>query len=258
CSSVKPGACPVTVPAETQRWCVIHGTPPSADSWVKLTLRGGRLGVITGDSFVPLHLTPSSLPVPQGFEDNLVCGECLARNQEKESLLQKESSDQERQCWCVTHGHLLTTSKWTHLSLCHGRAGLYNDTFVPLHLTPSSLSVPQGFDDNLICGECLDRNQEKESRLLKESFNPDEGCSMGNSKSSMSAFQSRNKSGRFQPREDPVYARKVDELLGQLAMGKVDSQKVLQPIRPAVVHSPMAKQESSPIAIAQRQATKSK
>lgn len=241
-------------------WCVIHGTPLTAAAWVKLTPRCGRLGVITNESFVPLHLTPSSLPVPQGFEDNLICGECLERNNEKESHSQKASTGQERQSWCVIHGHLLTTSKWAQLSLCRGRAGFISDgAFVPLRLTPSSLPVPQGFEDNLLCGECLERNKEKESSLRKESTNQDENCPpTGNPKSlAASASRSRNKSARFQPREDPVYARKVDELLGQLAMGQVDSEKVLQPIHPAVVHSPLTKQEGSPVSISRRRSVDS-
>ncbi|XP_063286895.1 developmental pluripotency-associated protein 2 isoform X2 [Pelobates fuscus] len=245
---------------ERQWWCVVHGQQFTSSTGVKLSPCCGRLGVTIGGSFVPLHLTPSSLPVPHGFEDNIICGECLERNKEKESRLLQESTNQERQCWCVVHGHLLTTSKWIQLSLRRGHVGMATgDTFVPLHLTPSSLPVPPNFEDNRICGECLERNNEKESRLRKESVNQDENCppTMHGKTSSVSICRNRNKSGKFQPREDPAYARKVDEILGQLAKGQVDSEQVLQPKCPAVIHSPVAKQESSPLSINQRHSANS-
>ncbi|XP_056389870.1 uncharacterized protein LOC130284016 [Hyla sarda] len=154
--------------------------------------------------------------------------------------------------WCVIHGQELTIDRWYPLSLRCGRAcvtrcGLY----VPLHLVPSSIPTPPGLTDNLICGECMERNREKDDRIQQKSALQDKSCpSTGLNKSGATgASRSRNKSGRFQPQEDPEYARRVDELLNQMASGKVDSQKVLQPIRPAVFHSPLGKQEQSPVPI---------
>ncbi|KAM9305374.1 uncharacterized protein PAF06_013921 [Gastrophryne carolinensis] len=151
--------------------------------------------------------------------------------------------------WCVVHGQELTIDQWFPLTLRCGRVCLTSQgTFIQLHLAASSMPTPPGMRDNLICGQCMERNQEKESRLQRQkSLSQDPVCPGTIVKSS--APRSRNKSGKFQPQEDPEYAKRVDELLVQMASGQVDSQKVLQPIRPAVLHSPIGKQENSPVAI---------
>ncbi|NP_001120422.1 developmental pluripotency associated 2 [Xenopus tropicalis] len=156
--------------------------------------------------------------------------------------------------WCVVHGQELTVSRWKPLFLRCGRVCMtFEGSCIPLHLTPSSTPTPCGLQDNLICEECFERNQERECRLQQRSAFQDKNYPPSGQmrKSTISASRSRKKSGRFQPQEDPEYARRVDELLGQLATGQVDSQKVLKPSRPAVMHSPLAKPESSPIAIDQ-------
>ncbi|XP_077130047.1 uncharacterized protein LOC143785218 [Ranitomeya variabilis] len=154
--------------------------------------------------------------------------------------------------WCVIHGQELTTALWYQLSLRCGRACVpLRGSYVPLHLAPSSTPTPPGLTDNLICEECMSRNQEKDDRLQQKSVLQDKSCpDLSLQKSgAVRASRSRNRSGRFQPQEDPEYARRVDELLNQMATGQVDSQKVLQSIRPAVMHSPLGKQEQSPIPI---------
>ncbi|KAM3917780.1 uncharacterized protein RB166_016706 [Leptodactylus fuscus] len=154
--------------------------------------------------------------------------------------------------WCVIHGQELTNERWYRLSLRCGRACVFSSaSYTPLHLIPSSTPTPPGLTDNLICGECMGRNQEKDDRLQQKSSLQDKSCpNTGLQKSgTVGSSRTQNKSGRFRPQEDPEYARRVDELLDQMASGQVDSQKVLQPIRPAVVHSPLGKQEYSPIAI---------
>ncbi|XP_069840672.1 uncharacterized protein [Dendropsophus ebraccatus] len=154
--------------------------------------------------------------------------------------------------WCVIHGQELMSDCWFPLLLRCGRPCVTSRSlYVPLHLVPSSTPTPPGLPDNLLCGECMDRNQEKDNRIQQKSVLPDKSCpSTGAHRAAaVGASRSRNKSGRFQPQEDPEYARRVDELLNQMASGKVDSQKVLQPIRPAVLHSPLGKQEQSPIPI---------
>lgn len=154
--------------------------------------------------------------------------------------------------WCVIHGLELTIDCWFRLSLRCGRACVTHlGSYVPLHLAPSSTPTAPGLTDNLICGECMERNQEKDDRLQQKSTLQDKSCpDTGLQKSgAVGASRSHTKSGRFQPREDPEYARRVDELLGQMASGQVDSQKVLQPSHPAVMHSPLGKQEYSPLPI---------
>ncbi|XP_075035016.1 uncharacterized protein LOC142097242 [Mixophyes fleayi] len=154
--------------------------------------------------------------------------------------------------WCVIHGQELTIDRWYQLSLRCGRVCVTSrGTCVSLHLVPSSMPTPPGLADNLICGVCMERNEEKESRLRQKSGLQEKSCpNTGLLKSaSVRASRSRNKSGKFQPQEDPEYARRVDELLDQMALGQVDSEKVLQSIRPAVFHSPLGKQEYSPIPI---------
>ncbi|XP_018414588.1 PREDICTED: developmental pluripotency-associated protein 4-like [Nanorana parkeri] len=152
--------------------------------------------------------------------------------------------------WCVVHGQQLTYNHWFPLTLRCGRVCLTGrGSYTPLHLTPSSVSTPPGLQDNLICSDCMERNQEKESRLQQKSIIQDGSCPSTGQSTSMGTSRHRNKSGKFQPQEDPEYAKRVDELLDQMAAGHVDSQKVLQPIRPAVVHSPVGKQERSPIPI---------
>ncbi|XP_053328022.1 uncharacterized protein LOC128502286 [Spea bombifrons] len=159
----------------------------------------------------------------------------------------------ERPGWCVVHGLRLTTARWVQLTLRCGRVCVpHGGSYVPLHLIPSSSPTPPDLQDNLICGECEERNQKKELRCQQKSNsqdknNPHNG-QVGNS-DMKSTSRSRNKSGRFQPQEDPEYARRVDELLGKLATGQVDSEKVLQPVCPAVIHSPFGKQEVSPLSI---------
>ncbi|XP_072272858.1 uncharacterized protein [Pyxicephalus adspersus] len=153
--------------------------------------------------------------------------------------------------WCVVHGQQLTINRWFPLTLRCGRVCLTsNGSYIPLHLIPSSVPTPPGLQDNLICSDCMERNQEKESRLQQKSSMQEGSCpNNGLDKTSIGLSRSRNKSGKFQPQEDPEYAKRVDELLTQMAAGQVDSQKVLQPIRPTVVHSPVGKQEFSPISI---------
>ncbi|KAM5151913.1 uncharacterized protein ACMZJ9_010199 [Mantella aurantiaca] len=154
--------------------------------------------------------------------------------------------------WCVIHGQQLTIERWFPLTLRCGRICLTSHgSYIPLHLAPSSVPTPPGLQDNLICSDCMERNRDKESRLQGKSISQDGACpNTGLAKSaSMGTSRSRNKSGKFQPQEDPEYAKRVDELLNQMAAGHVDSQKVLQPIRPAVVHSPVGKQEFSPIPV---------
>ncbi|XP_018095494.1 developmental pluripotency associated 2 L homeolog isoform X2 [Xenopus laevis] len=154
--------------------------------------------------------------------------------------------------WCVVHGQEMTVSSWKPLFLRCGRVCVTCEgSCVPLHLTPSSSPTPCGLQDNLICDECFERNQERECRLQQRSVFQDNYPPMGQMRKSVSTTRTRKKSGRFQPQEDPEYARRVDELLDQLATGQVDSQKILKPSRPAVLHSPLPKPESSPIAINQ-------
>ncbi|XP_071975572.1 uncharacterized protein [Engystomops pustulosus] len=153
--------------------------------------------------------------------------------------------------WCVVHGQELTIPRWYQLSLRCGRPCVsIRGSFTPLLLVPSSSPTPPGLTDNLLCEECMQRNQEKDQRAQKTAPQ-DKSCPNPGLQSSgaVRASRTRNKSGRFQPQEDPEYARRVDELLDQMASGQVDSQKVLQPIRPAVLHSPLGKQELSPIPI---------
>ncbi|XP_073403515.1 uncharacterized protein [Dendrobates tinctorius] len=154
--------------------------------------------------------------------------------------------------WCVIHGQELTITVWHPLALRCGRACVTaRGSYVPLHLAPSSTPTPPGLSDNLICAECASRNQEKDDRLQQKSVQQDKSCPDTSLQKSgaVRAGHSRNKSGRFHPQEDPEYARRVDELLNQMASGQVDSQKVLQSIRPTVMHSPLGKQELSPIPI---------
>ncbi|XP_053550142.1 uncharacterized protein LOC128641630 [Bombina bombina] len=151
--------------------------------------------------------------------------------------------------WCVIHGLQLTVDRWTQLTLRCGRVCVaIGNSYVPLHLTPSSLPTPPGLMDNLVCKECLERNQEKESRIQQKSTAQDKSYPpSGQMRKSMVSNNSRscNKSSRFQPQEDPEYARKVDELLLKMASGQVDSDKVLGSMCPTVVHSPLGKQECS-------------
>ncbi|XP_075703805.1 uncharacterized protein LOC142697892 [Rhinoderma darwinii] len=233
-------------------WCVIHGQELTTDRWFQLSLICGRACVTNRDSYVTLHLVLSSSPTPPGLPDNLICGECMVRNQEKDDRVQQKSALPGGRGWCVIHGQELTTDRWFQLSLLCGRACVTNrDSYVTLHLVLSSSPTPPGLPDNLICGECMVRNQEKDDRVQQKSALPEKSFpNTGLQKSgAVGASRSRNKSGRFQPQEDPDYARRVDELLDQMASGQVDSQKVLQPIRPAVFHSPLGKQEFSPIPI---------
>ncbi|KAG8431301.1 hypothetical protein GDO86_019099 [Hymenochirus boettgeri] len=155
--------------------------------------------------------------------------------------------------WCVIHGQELTVDSWKQLFLRCGRVCVtFDGSCIPLHLIPASVPTPCGLKDNLICMECFERNQEKELRLQQKTSFQDKNYPLTGQmrKSNMiSNPRSRKKSGRFHPQEDPEYARKVDELLDQLATGQVDSQKILKPICPAVVHSPLAKAENSPIPI---------
>ncbi|XP_040212061.1 developmental pluripotency-associated protein 2 [Rana temporaria] len=152
--------------------------------------------------------------------------------------------------WCVVHGQQLTINNWFPLTLRCGRVCLMiHDSYIPLHLAPSSVPTPPGLQDNLVCSDCMERNREKESRLQQKSILEDGSCpNTGHGKSiSVGTSRHRHKSGKFQPQEDPEYAKKVDDLLNQMASGSVDSQKVLQPLRPGVLHSPIAKQELGPI-----------
>ncbi|XP_066432995.1 uncharacterized protein [Eleutherodactylus coqui] len=166
--------------------------------------------------------------------------------------------------WCVIHGQELTTARWFQLSLRCGHACVStHGLFVPLHLVPSSKPTPPGLTDNLVCGECMERNQEKDVRLQQKSAvqgtstvttaqwkDEDKSCANTDLQKTRAVRAScTQSSGRFQPKEDPEYARRVDELLDQMASGQVDSQKVLQSVRPAVIHSPLGKQERSPIPI---------
>ncbi|XP_073491223.1 uncharacterized protein [Aquarana catesbeiana] len=150
--------------------------------------------------------------------------------------------------WCVVHGQQLTIDHWFPLTLRCGRVCLMSHgSYIPLRLAPSSVPTPPGLQDNLVCSDCMERNQEKDSRAQQKSILED-GCPcLGQWRKACSTSRHRHKSGKFQPQEDPEYAKKVDDLLNQMATGRVDSQKVLQPIRPGVVHSPIAKQESSPV-----------
>ncbi|XP_063791314.1 developmental pluripotency-associated protein 4 isoform X2 [Pseudophryne corroboree] len=151
--------------------------------------------------------------------------------------------------WCVVHGQELTIDRWYPLSLRCGRVCVTSSgSYISLHLVPSSMPTPPGLTDNLICGVCMERNGEKESRLLQKSVPQERTYPHSVLQKSVGASRSC-KSGRFHPQEDPEYARRVDELLDQMAMGHVDSEKVLQPFCPAVVHSPLGKQESSPVPI---------
>ncbi|KAM4025370.1 uncharacterized protein ACNLHF_025913 [Anomaloglossus baeobatrachus] len=154
--------------------------------------------------------------------------------------------------WCVIHGQELTIALWYQLSLRCGRACVtLRGSYIPLHLAPSSVPTPPGLPDNLICEECMSRNQEKDDHLHQKSAMQDKSFPDTILQKSRAARASRSckRSGRFQPQEDPEYARRVDELLNQMASGQVDSQKVLQSIRPAVIHSPLGKQEQSPFPI---------
>ncbi|CAJ0938335.1 unnamed protein product [Ranitomeya imitator] len=123
--------------------------------------------------------------------------------------------------WCVIHGQELTIALWYQLSLRCGRACVtLRGSYVPLHLAPSSTPTPPGLTDNLICEECMSRDQEKDDRLKQKSELQDKSCpDLSLQKSgAVRASRSRNKSGRFQPQEDPEYARRVDELLNQMAL----------------------------------------
>ncbi|XP_077306079.1 uncharacterized protein LOC143925385 [Lithobates pipiens] len=156
----------------------------------------------------------------------------------------------EGRAWCVVHGQQLTLDHWFPLTLRCGRVCLMSHgSYIPLHLAPSSVPTPPGLQDNLVCSDCMERNQEKDSRVQQKSILEDGLClNTGPGKStSVGTSRHRHKSGKFQPKEDPEYAKKVDDLLNQMATGHVDSQKVLQPIRPGVLHSPIAKQELSPV-----------
>ncbi|KAM8962477.1 uncharacterized protein RCH25_038024 [Pelodytes ibericus] len=235
--------------------------------------RGANMPAVT-----PFVLTPATLPLLKRAQLQQHCKRlCLnaggknvelvqrLRNHLKQTAAPEQMSpktptseetvflDQsERQAWCVIHGQQLTTSRWVQLSLRCGRVCVSSEgRYVSLHLLPSSLPTPSALQDNLICGECLDRNIQKDLRLSQTSTPQDKCFPAGeNGKSTTQGIaRVRNKSGRFKPQEDPEYARRVDEILGQMATGQVALEKVLQPICPAVVHSPIAKQENSPVPI---------
>ncbi|XP_078508407.1 uncharacterized protein LOC144768531 isoform X3 [Lissotriton helveticus] len=118
--------------------------------------------------------------------------------------------------WCLIHGMelRLPPTSWVSLALRGGRICVpHGKQMSPLLLVPSSTAVPPHLDDNYICQECATRSTQR----------------------------ARHKSGKYYPRENPDYARRVDDMLTKMAVGELDDSNVLCPSKPAVVHSPIVK-----------------
>ncbi|XP_043942249.1 developmental pluripotency-associated protein 2-like [Protopterus annectens] len=144
--------------------------------------------------------------------------------------------------WCVVHGMelLRPPSSWALLVLKNGRVCVPDgDKCIPLHLKPSMNSMPPELEDNFICEECVKRNQEKDMRQEQLTlFTESKGDGVPRRSCATPYKGKRHPSGKYCPKENADYARKVEELLNKMAAGEVDFENVIQPRQPAVVHSP--------------------
>ena len=84
-------------------FCVCHGTTIDASGWKSLTLKGGFVYIKNGENSLDrLVLKPADMELPRGYEDNLMCSDCVAKNKKllsingvgntKEKILKKTTS----------------------------------------------------------------------------------------------------------------------------------------------------------------------
>ncbi|XP_078508406.1 uncharacterized protein LOC144768531 isoform X2 [Lissotriton helveticus] len=145
--------------------------------------------------------------------------------------------------WCLIHGMelRLPPTSWVSLALRGGRICVpHGKQMSPLLLVPSSTAVPPHLDDNYICQECATRNREKHA-LNEQRVKTSPASMLPPNTSFKSTQRARHKSGKYYPRENPDYARRVDDMLTKMAVGELDDSNVLCPSKPAVVHSPIVK-----------------
>eukprot|EP00112_Aurelia_sp_Birch-Aquarium-sp1_P017276 Seg399.5 transcript_id=Seg399.5/GoldUCD/mRNA.D3Y31 product="hypothetical protein" protein_id=Seg399.5/GoldUCD/D3Y31 len=88
---------------QTVNFCVCHGAVIDASGWGSLTLRGGLVYINNRENcFDRLMLKPADKELPRGYQDNLICSDCMTKNDKllnmnglgnkKERILKKTTS----------------------------------------------------------------------------------------------------------------------------------------------------------------------
>ncbi|XP_065063624.1 uncharacterized protein LOC135690090 [Rhopilema esculentum] len=198
--------------------CVCHGTVRQSRGWRRLVLKRGLPTIqLTQTNLQKLVLKPAEKPVPIGYKDNMICGECVAENDSIASQDKTIDRNPERPAVKKVLGQVklngvanrgLSVSsttmkrKWNENHACESSPATKK--------SKNSKTGAEGASCGLPASPEVRRARGEKSRLprhLLEPFKP--------------------KRGSLERKEDLAYARKVEEIMMSVQPGSEEEMALI-------------------------------